>query len=227
MRPVDPGGLNQLLGQGGLHVAVHEVEHGGGGDGGDNQGNQGVIQPYAGNQPQEAQGGHLGGHDQDGHDKGEGGALQLEVVGVDAVGRQGGEVGHDGGAAAGDNQTVLDALQDGDSRVVDDAFEVGEQAGAGQGGEAQLELRMGAGGVDNQDVEEEQTQKRQDNQHHMGQNGSSTGFFVLHYALPPFLARLAADLEPSGSESVFILKTNQQRMALMINRKTDSAPAMP
>ena len=38
----------------------------------------------------------------------------------------------------------------------------------------------------------------------MGQNGPSAGFFVLHCALPPFLARLAADLEPSGSESMFI-----------------------
>ena len=31
---VDAGGLDQLLGQGGLHVAVHEVKHSGRGDGG-------------------------------------------------------------------------------------------------------------------------------------------------------------------------------------------------
>ncbi len=206
---------------------MHEVKHSGRGDGGDNQGKQGVVHTHVGDQAEEAQGRHLSGHDQDGHDEGEGRFFQPEVIGVDAVGRQGGEIGHDGGAAAGDDQAVQDAPEDGDSRVVDDVFKVRHQAGTRQRGEAQLKLRVGTGGIDNQDVEEEQAQERQDNQNDMGENFTPVRSLFLHYALPPFLARLAADLEPSGSGSVFILKTNQQRMALMMKRNTDSAPAMP
>ena len=154
-RAVDPGRLHQGQRQRGLQVAVHEVEDRRRCDGRDNQGPQGIIQAHVGHQPQEAHGGDLGGHDQNGHDEGKGKLFQLEIVGVQSVSRQSRKVGAKGRRAGGHDQTVEDALEHGETTVVGHVLQIFQEVVSRQPGEAFLQVRVGAGGVDNQDVEKE------------------------------------------------------------------------
>lgn len=90
--------------------------------------------------------------------------LALEVIGVDAVGSQRGEVGGQHSGGQGDDEAVEHTPGDVDGGVVPGIFQIDEEVLLGQEGEAGGKLGVGAGGVDDHEVEEEQTQEDQEDQ---------------------------------------------------------------
>ena len=197
--PVDAGRLHDLHGEGSVQILLHEEEHGGCRDAGDDQRDKAVLQAHLGDQLQKAQCGHLCGHGHDEQDDGESGLFKAEVVGIDAVGRQGREVDAEGCRAGRHDKTVADADAHRDVGVGQHILEVGEHRLAGQQREALLDLKVGAGGVDDQNIEEEQAQKADEHQHQItprtarGQDCFFGSCFrsVCHIHLPPFAALAA------------------------------------
>ena len=186
-RAVDARGLHQGQRQRGLQVAVHEVKDRGGRDGRDDEGPQGVVQAHVGDQPQKAHGGDLGGHDQDGHDEGEGELFQPEIVGIQPIGRQRRKVSAQRRRGRGHDQAVDNALEHGEAAVVGHVFQVFKEVVARQPGKTLLQVGVGPGGVDDQDVKEEQAQKRQDRQHDIGKDRlAHFDASVFHTSAPPF-----------------------------------------
>ena len=124
---------------------------------------------------------------------------KAEVVGIDAVGRQGREVDAEGCRAGRHDKTVADTDAHRDVGVGQHILEVGEHRLARQQREALLDLKVGAGGVDDQNIEEEQAQKADEHQHQItprtarGQDCFFGSCFrsVCHIHLPPFAALAA------------------------------------
>ena len=197
---VNAGSLHDLHGKGGIQILLHEEEHGGCRNAGNDQRDKAVFQAHFGDELQKAQSGHLRGHGHDQQDNGERGLFEFEVIGVDAVGRQGREVHAERRRAGGDDQAVADAGDDRDVSIGQHVLEVGDERFARQHREAFLDLEVGAGGVDHQHIEEEQAQKADEYQHQITPCAacSQCCFFrlisrsVCHNHFPPFAAFLAA-----------------------------------
>ena len=197
---VDAGSLYDLHGKGSVQILLHEEEHGGRCNAGQDQRDKAVLQAHLGDELQKAQSGHLRGHGHDQQDNGERGLFEFEVIGVDAVGRQGREVHAERRRAGGDDQAVADAGDDRDVSIGQHVLEVGDERFARQHREAFLDLEVGAGGVDHQHIEEEQAQKADEHQHQITPCAacSQCCFFrlisrsVCHNHFPPFAAFLAA-----------------------------------
>ena len=109
-------------------------------------------------------GGDLLGNDHNRHDEGEGGFFQPEVVGVQSIGCQGGEVGGQQGGAGGHKEAVEHTPGDIDGGVVPGVFQIGQEIALGQELETALEVGVGAAGVDNKHIEGEQAQHSEENQ---------------------------------------------------------------
>ena len=197
---VDAGSLYDLHGKGSVQILLHEEEHGGRCNAGQDQRDKAVLQAHLGDELQKAQSGHLRGHGHDQQDNGERGLFEFEVIGVDAVGRQGREIHAERRRAGRDDQAVADAGDDRDVSIGQHVLEVGNERFARQQREAFLDLEVGAGGVDHQHIEEEQAQKADEHQHQITPCAacSQCCFFrlisrsVCHNHFPPFAAFLAA-----------------------------------
>ena len=141
----------------------------------------------------EAHRGHLGGDHHDGHDEGEHQILALEIIDMDAIGRQGGEVGGEDGCGDRDEQAVQHTPGDVDGGVGPGVFQVVPEMLLGQEAEARLQLGVAAGGVDDHDIEGKQTQDRQKDQYgvdHDPQQGQhQLAFGILAHLMPPLRAR--------------------------------------
>ena len=151
------------------------------------RGPQGVVQAHVGDQPQKAHGGDLGGHDQDGHDEGEGELFQPEIVGIQPIGRQRRKVSAQRRRGRGHDQAVDNALEHGEAAVGAPVFQVFTEKVARQPRKTLLQVVGGPGGVDDQHVKEEQAHNRQYRQHYICQDPLS--FFdasVFHTSAPPF-----------------------------------------
>ena len=197
---VDAGGLHDLHGQGSVQILLHEEEHRGRCDAGKDQRDKAVFQAHFGDELQKAQSRHLRGHGHDEQDDGKGGFFEPEIVGVDAVSRQGREIHAEGCRAGRDDQAVADAGAHRDIGVCQHVPEVGDEGLARQQRESLLDLKMGAGGVDHQHIEEEQTQKADEHQHQIAPGAACRQccFFRLrfrsacHIHLPPLAAAFRA-----------------------------------
>ncbi len=128
-------------------------------------GNEAVFQAHLGDELQKAQSRHLRGHGHDEQDDGKGGLFELEVIGVDAVSRQGREINAEGCRAGGDDQAVADTGAHGMLASASTFRKLVTRDLPGSKREALLDLEMGAGGVDDQHIEEEQAQKADEHQH--------------------------------------------------------------
>ena len=166
----------------------------------DGDGEERVLQAHLRDELQKAQSRHLRGHGHDEQDDGKGGFFEPEIVGVDAVSRQGREIHAEGCRAGRDDQAVADAGAHRDVGVCQHVPEVGDEGLARQQREALLDLKMGAGGVDHQHIEEEQTQKADEHQHQIAPGAACRQccFFRLrfrsacHIHLPPLAAAFRA-----------------------------------
>ena len=159
--------IDNIPRQAGIHVLLHEEEHGGRGNAGQNQRPQGVGQLHLVHQIQEAQRRHLRRHRHDKQDDGERQLAQLEVVGVDGVGRQGTEVNRQRRTGRRNDEAVAQAAQNRHVGIVGGVVEVGAEAGAGQRVKALLDGKIVVGGVDDEHIEEEQADKAQYKQHNV------------------------------------------------------------
>ncbi len=198
---IDAGSFHDLHGEGCVQILLHEEEHCRGRNAGDNKRDETVLQAHPGDQLQEAQRRHLCGHRHDEQDDGKRSLFEPEVIGVNAIGRESREVDTEGCRAGRDDQAVPYAGQHRNVGIRQHILQVRHQGFAGQEGESLLDLKMGAGGVDEQHIEEEQAQKAQQHQNHIAYRtaGSKCCLFrfcfccMRHYAFPPF-ACLAACL---------------------------------
>ena len=170
---------------------MHEVEHSRRRDGWQEQRRKGVEHVHPVHKAEEAQRRHLGWHGHDEKDEDKSRFLQLEIVGIEAVGGQAGEIGGQQRRHAGDDQAVHKSGLHGNVGVIHDVLKVPDQRGAGQSGEALLDLKVVPGGVDDQDVEEEQAKERQNDQDNIGDDRAGVAgfcFLVSHFTAPLFLA---------------------------------------
>lgn len=162
---VNAGGLHDLHGKGGVQILLHEEKHGGCCNAGNDQGDEAVFQAHLGGQLQKAQCGHLCGHGHDEQGQGKGGLFELEVIGINAVSRQRREVDAERCRAGRHQQAVADAAYHRDVGVRKHVAEVCDDGLARHQREALLNFEVGAGGVDDQHIEEEQAQKADQHQH--------------------------------------------------------------
>ena len=161
-RAVHAGGFHDLHGEAGVQILLHEEEDCRGRNAGHDQRNEAVLQPHLGDELEEAQRRHLRRHGHNEQDDGERRFLEFEVVGVDAVGRQGRKVDAEGRRAGRNDEAVADTRQHRDVGIGQHVFKVRHQRFARQQGEAFLDLEVGTGGVDDQNVEEEQAQEAEE-----------------------------------------------------------------
>ena len=187
-------------GKGGIQILLHEEEHGGCRNAGNDQRDEAVFQPHLGDQLQKAQCGHLCGHGHDEQNQSKGGLFELEVIGVDAIGRQCREVNAERCRAGRHQQAVADAAYHRDVGVRKHVAEVCDDGLARHQREALLDLEVGAGGVDDQHIEEEQAQKADQHQHQIAPRtaGGQDRLFGLvfrrmcHTYFPPLAAAFLA-----------------------------------
>ena len=197
---VNAGGFHDLHGKGGVQILLHEEEHSGCRNAGDDQRDEAVFQAHLGDQLQKAQCGHLCGHGHDEQDQGKGSLFEFEVIGVDAVGRQSREVNAERCRAGRHQQAVADAAYHRDVGVRKHVAEVCDDGLARHQREALLDLEVGAGGVDDQHIEEEQAQKADQHQHQIAPRtaGGQDRLFGLvfrrmcHTYFPPLAAAFLA-----------------------------------
>ena len=239
---VNAGSLHDLHGKGGIQILLHEEEHGGCRNAGNDQRDEAVFQPHLGDQLQKAQCGHLCGHGHDEQNQSKGGLFELEVIGVDAVSRQCREVNAERCRAGGHQQAVADTAHHGDVGIRKHVAEVCDDGLARHKREPLLDLEMGAGGVDDQHIEEEQAQKADQHQHQIAPctAGGQDRLFGLvfrrmcHTYFPPLAAAFlvafsslrCAFVRPSSS-LVSEKYTMTHSTAHTRNSTTDTAPAMP
>ena len=153
--------IDNIPRQAGIHVLLHKEEHGGRGNAGQDQRPQGVGQLHLVHQIQKAQCRHLCRHRHDKQDDRERQLAQLEVVGVDGVGRQRAEIDRQRRAGRRNDEAVAQAGQDRHVGVVGGVVEVDREAAPGQRVKPLLDGKVVVRSVDNEHIEEEQADKAQ------------------------------------------------------------------
>ena len=244
---VDARGFDDLQRQARLHVLVHEVEHRGAGNGRQEQRQEGILQVHLAHQLHEAQRGNLRRHRHNQQDEGKGKRAPLEAVRVNAERRQRGEVARKNRRHGGNDERIAHTGDNRDVRVVYHLREVVAQRRprTRQEREALLDIRVRAGCVDDEDVEEEQAQRAEQNQHRIrhdaprGQHRMGAGLLVFclglhfhrcltHAALPPFTAFAAfAGLGLRSSSPRVVRMITTHSTAQITNMMADTAPARP